>query len=198
METQIDAAGIAIILKSEDMNDPKNLAFYTQLIQFKMDPSLHETVFKDLNNSQQRTLHCLAHAMKLEYEYSRTSQAVTVSKQSLPPDIILSGDQFSGLVNFGTSPGPEELPDESLGPLENKDLGTTLSEHEISTAYQLNGSNSRNNFQAPGFGSGSQIYTLENLPLDQYVIPRRISYILLIRLGTRGFGLKMLQTFKLH
>jgi hypothetical protein len=100
------------------MNDATNLAFYTQLLQYKMNPSLPETMFKDPNNSQQRTLHSLAHAMGLEYEYSIMTRTVIITRQTQSTKTIFTEDRafdFNEFIDFGPSKASDILWNDSCG-----------------------------------------------------------------------------------
>lgn len=63
------------------MNDPANLAYYTQLVELRANSSLAMRHFVSPSKSQQRTLQSLAHAMGLDYEYSRVTRTVTITKE---------------------------------------------------------------------------------------------------------------------
>jgi hypothetical protein len=63
------------------MSDPENLAYYTQLVEFRADPSLAVRHFESPNKSRQRVLQSLSHAMGLDYEYSRATRTVTIARE---------------------------------------------------------------------------------------------------------------------
>ena len=120
--------------KSSDMNDPTNLALYTQLLQFNKFTFLRERLFRDPDGSQQRTLHCLAHAMGLEYEYSRTTRTVTITKDSLSHQAVVTEDENLNYIDFDLLQPPEELPDDLFGLPIPMDSHETLEDYEIQRA----------------------------------------------------------------
>ncbi|KAF4626521.1 hypothetical protein G7Y89_g11637 [Cudoniella acicularis] len=100
-----------------DMNNHFNLAWHTRLVQFKYDVSQDDVRFYGRDASEQRNLQAIAHALDLEYEYSRLTRCVTISKPDPSPSaqpeaeheaLIPPGD-FSSLLNFETTVLPDEL-----------------------------------------------------------------------------------------
>jgi hypothetical protein len=79
------------------MNDPENLAYYTQLVEFRADPSLAVRHFESPNKSRQRVLQSLSHAMGLDYEYSRATRTVTIARENptSQPDVTKDGNPDS-------------------------------------------------------------------------------------------------------
>lgn len=62
------------------MNDPVNLSYYSQLLVFRGNSSKENITLKDLDRQQQRSLHYLADEFGFEYEYSRVTKTVTISR----------------------------------------------------------------------------------------------------------------------
>jgi hypothetical protein len=62
------------------MNDPANLALYSELVRFKVDLSRTEVRFILPDNLKQRTLLSFAHGLGLQYEYSVDSLEARITQ----------------------------------------------------------------------------------------------------------------------
>jgi hypothetical protein len=118
------------------MNDSTNLALYTQLLQFKNFTFLREKLFIDPDGSQQRSLHFLAHAMGLEYEYSRTTRTATITKSNLPDQAAATEGENLDFNDSGFLQPPGKLPDDLCS------LPTTMDSHETLADYEIQMANS--------------------------------------------------------
>jgi hypothetical protein len=169
------------------MNDSTNLALYTQLLQFKKFTFLRERLFRDPDGSQQRSLHFLAHAMGLEYEYSRTTRTVTITKDSLSHQFVVTEDENLNYIDFNLLQPPEELSDDLFGLPIPMDSHETLADYEIQRANSTDEyssllglcENSRSdelNLTSPGFDCTSGVwddFDLDHAPdNDTWGLPR--------------------------
>jgi hypothetical protein len=62
------------------MNNPTNLSYYSQILLFQSNKSRDEILFDGPDNLQRRTLHDLAGGFGLEYEYSRATKQVRITR----------------------------------------------------------------------------------------------------------------------
>jgi hypothetical protein len=86
-----------IQLTIPDMNNPRNLEFYTQILLFKNDISRECVLFRYLSSSEQRDLQFLAHSLSLEFEYSVATKTTKISRQ-VPQEIeVVRGLEDTGL-----------------------------------------------------------------------------------------------------
>ncbi|KAH7336093.1 hypothetical protein BKA65DRAFT_596148 [Rhexocercosporidium sp. MPI-PUGE-AT-0058] len=73
MTSLVDLSGV-------DMNNPRNMEYYSQMLVFKIDLIKEDLSFVGQTNTQQRTLQALAHSLNLEYEYCLSTKTVRISR----------------------------------------------------------------------------------------------------------------------
>lgn len=121
-------------LSLPDMNDPTNLALYSQLVIFRSDQSRHELIQNNPDSLSQRTLQTLAHHLGLEFEYSLTTRNARISR---PVAIHSESGDFlnSSPSNIDHSPGYlENNVSTAVDGLGNQDLhGVTLQDTGLLT-----------------------------------------------------------------
>jgi hypothetical protein len=135
------------------MNNAANLGFYTQLIQFQMNPALEEILFQSPDPSQQRTIQSWAHALGFEFEYSLASRAGRVVRVTLPTaslsnvldDLTTFESHSSALDNGISDVVPEATP--FLGLYE---FGDTTDLNHFGDMFPSLGSVSRSPEHLPG------------------------------------------------
>jgi hypothetical protein len=71
------------------------MAVYTQLVQFQSDLFSEEKVFVDPDSSLQRTIHELAHRLRLEFEFSLLTRSARVTRPVLANLYYATEDQVS-------------------------------------------------------------------------------------------------------
>jgi hypothetical protein len=184
METPINTTGIGMLmvhpdsisLRQQDLNDRANLTFYTRLVQFQMDSSQHETMFKNPNSSEQRTLHSLAHEMGLEYEHSLETRTVRITRAIRQEEEASIERQVSGImdlnlpvpleggvfdfINFDPPEAPGELLDDSFCLSNAMNVDSTLANHEKYGTYLSEICISSTDFPALNSDYDSEIYPL--------------------------------------
>ncbi|KAE9370065.1 hypothetical protein N431DRAFT_559356 [Stipitochalara longipes BDJ] len=80
---------------AKDMNDNVNMALYTQIMVFKMNPMEVDTLFWSPDPSQQRAIQTWAHAFGFNYEYSIANRTARVVK-----DVVAAPASTSELGEF--------------------------------------------------------------------------------------------------
>jgi hypothetical protein len=101
-----------LVLMLLDLNDLSTLCLYNELLLFRADSS-PELTFKHPDQVIQKTLHSIADALGLDYEYWKSLKQARISKPE--PEA-----ESAGMTDLGTTLGPEVLddtPDIGVDPL---------------------------------------------------------------------------------
>jgi len=83
-----------------DMNNPSNLYLYSQVLVFKTDISREDAIFENSPTSEQRTLQAIAHQLDLDYEYSKASRTVRISRPEASEPVEFTNSEFPGAQNI--------------------------------------------------------------------------------------------------
>lgn len=91
------------------MNDPANLALWTQIIVLMSSLDEVETLFQDPNPQQQRAIQNWAHSGGYDYEYSLANRTARVVKPGKTIPVTVAEASSLDLSGFDSFPMPEEV-----------------------------------------------------------------------------------------
>jgi uncharacterized Zn-finger protein len=94
------------------MNNPSNLYLYSQVLVFKTDISREDVTFESSPPSEQRSLQAIAHQLGLDYEYSKASRTVRISRPEPSDPLEFVNPEFHGTGNiqpFAASGVPSQM-----------------------------------------------------------------------------------------
>ncbi|KAH8663483.1 hypothetical protein BGZ60DRAFT_529752 [Tricladium varicosporioides] len=148
-----------------DMNIPNSLKWYTVLLTFKNDLSASGVCFTGQSNEEQRNIQTIAHALQLDYEYSKANRTITITQSLLPPSLYPAPSPLLGGLEGFDLKKLDCLPDCPLDQCDDSGalLGLDLNEMPL-------GGN-QDNPSPPDMGSGNQGYDVVPMikyPMDQY------------------------------
>ncbi|KAF8857530.1 hypothetical protein BDZ45DRAFT_788115 [Acephala macrosclerotiorum] len=81
-----------------DMNIPRNLHYYSQILLFKNDPSRVVLIIEKPSKPEQRVLQALAHEMDLEFDHNTVLRQAIISRATIWRDSVdfLGNSEFIG------------------------------------------------------------------------------------------------------